>query len=219
MIGIYKIVNKKNGKLYIGSSKTIERRLKDHRRLLSKGTHHSSKLQNAWNKYGEESFLFLVIVECSVDALRGIEKTYIDRYNTFRSGYNCSDNTECPSNVNTPESIAKGIETRRKNGSYRITDETRRRLSLSNRTSEIRRINHAKAQAKRKKPTHQYDLDGNYIATYDSYVDAAIALNLSASTIRKNLCGKTYRYKEFIFSRTKQDKIESYYARKSKHKS
>lgn len=37
-IGIYKITNQINGKIYIGSSKDLIRRKKEHFRLLKKGT-------------------------------------------------------------------------------------------------------------------------------------------------------------------------------------
>ena len=40
MIGIYKIENKVNGKVYIGQSIDIETRIKRHFRELRKGIHH-----------------------------------------------------------------------------------------------------------------------------------------------------------------------------------
>ena len=38
MIGIYKITNKINGKIYIGQSMNIERRLKEHMKLIKEGS-------------------------------------------------------------------------------------------------------------------------------------------------------------------------------------
>ena len=46
MVGIYKITNIKNGKIYVGSSKDIEKRWKEHLYKLKYGVHHSVKLQN-----------------------------------------------------------------------------------------------------------------------------------------------------------------------------
>jgi len=60
-IGIYTIINIVNGRFYIGSACSFNRRWAAHKHLLCKGTHHSLYLQNAWNKYGEESFYFGIL--------------------------------------------------------------------------------------------------------------------------------------------------------------
>ena len=65
--GIYKIENLISGSLYVGSAagKTrINRRWEAHKYHLRRGTHHSSILQNSWNKYGENEFRFIVIEYC-----------------------------------------------------------------------------------------------------------------------------------------------------------
>lgn len=67
--GIYRIANKINGKQYIGSSVNIEKRWKCHCSLLHKNKHHSPYLQNAWNKYGKESFSFELLWKCEPDEL------------------------------------------------------------------------------------------------------------------------------------------------------
>lgn len=59
--GIYCIRNSINGKLYIGSAVNFRLRWKGHRSLLNRNTHHGVFLQNAWNKYGSESFEFFII--------------------------------------------------------------------------------------------------------------------------------------------------------------
>lgn len=76
--GIYKITNKINGKFYIGSSKDLVRRRKDHFRLLKKGINHSVLLQRAVNKYGLDNFVFEVLVECSEELLFTIEQKLAD---------------------------------------------------------------------------------------------------------------------------------------------
>jgi group I intron endonuclease len=59
--GIYKITNTVNGNFYIGSSSNIRKRKEKHFRYLRKGGHENKHLQNAFNKYGEEAFIFEVI--------------------------------------------------------------------------------------------------------------------------------------------------------------
>lgn len=50
--GIYMIVNKVNGKRYVGSSRNCHRRKSEHLSRLRRNAHINSKLQAAWNKYG-----------------------------------------------------------------------------------------------------------------------------------------------------------------------
>ena len=47
--GIYKITNVKNGKIYIGSSSNIERRVTEHKHDLIENKHHSYKMQKDFN--------------------------------------------------------------------------------------------------------------------------------------------------------------------------
>lgn len=89
--GIYKIKNMLNGKIYIGQSKNIHKRWSQHKRLLDHGTHHSYKLQNAWNKYGSESFEFEIIERCDEENLNEIEIAYIKKFNAQKQGYNCTN--------------------------------------------------------------------------------------------------------------------------------
>lgn len=84
MIGIYEIKNKVTGKIYIGSSKQIEKRWEQHLQALEKGEHHSILLQRAWNKYGKECFEFIVKEECKEEELLVREQKHLD----LKPGYN-----------------------------------------------------------------------------------------------------------------------------------
>ncbi len=57
---IYKILNKVNGKFYIGSTKNFKRRKGDHIWALNKNEHYNILLQRSWNKYGSDAFIFLI---------------------------------------------------------------------------------------------------------------------------------------------------------------
>lgn len=48
--GIYQIKNKRNGKLYIGSSKRIEARIDKHKRMLRSNYHSNIHLQRSYNR-------------------------------------------------------------------------------------------------------------------------------------------------------------------------
>ena len=68
-MGIYKIINVVNNKFYIGSAVNFSRRKTRHFSELRTNKHNNSKLQNAWNKYGETSFVFAVVEEVQDKAL------------------------------------------------------------------------------------------------------------------------------------------------------
>lgn len=59
--GIYVIRHNQTGVVYVGSALNIKKRWRDHRRELLRGKHHSIRLQNSWNKYGEQAFEFIVL--------------------------------------------------------------------------------------------------------------------------------------------------------------
>lgn len=93
MIGIYKIQNKTNGKIYIGQSNDIRRRLKEH---CYPEAYKRSRIpvDTAIHKYGEENFVFEVVEECSLEQLNQREEFWIQYYDSYKTGYNCSKGGE-----------------------------------------------------------------------------------------------------------------------------
>lgn len=90
--GVYEIVNRVNGKRYVGSSKNIESRWGEHRRTAEKGIHHAIALQRAWDKYGADNFEFRILEECPVDDLISTEQKHLDSrydYNSSPTASNC----------------------------------------------------------------------------------------------------------------------------------
>jgi group I intron endonuclease len=89
--GIYKIINKINGKYYIGSTcRSFSERFYSHKNQLNNNLHPNSHLQRSWNKYGENNFEFQIVEECIKDKIHVLnrEQFYID---TLKPQYN-----ECP---------------------------------------------------------------------------------------------------------------------------
>ena len=82
--GIYKIIHKKSGKYYVGSSMNINigtnSRLNTHLRYLKSNRHRNDYLQNAWNKYGKTAFEFKIveIIEPIKEKLLMTEQKYLD---------------------------------------------------------------------------------------------------------------------------------------------
>lgn len=99
--GVYQIENKIDKKKYIGSSKDIYGRWIGHTSELKRGTHHSYRLQNAWNEYGEQNFTFSIIERCDINDRLLREQYYIDMYKSYDPlyGYNIArfvDNPQEP---------------------------------------------------------------------------------------------------------------------------
>jgi len=88
--GIYKIVNDVDGKMYIGSSITLGKRLKHHESGLLSDAHHNNYLQNSVNKYGIDKFRFEIIEECHEDDLVDRENHHIkiNKANDSTLGFN-----------------------------------------------------------------------------------------------------------------------------------
>ena len=92
MIGIYKFENMINHKIYIGQSRNIERRYKDHitRALndFSSNTEYNSSIHKAIRKYGINNFSFSIIEECNTEDLNDREIYWISFFDSYRNGYN-----------------------------------------------------------------------------------------------------------------------------------
>lgn len=89
-IGIYKYTNKTNGKIYIGQSTNIHKRYIQHIYDSKHRPEKSTGIDKAIAKYGIENFEFEIIEECPVEQLNDREKYWIEYYNSYHQGYNCS---------------------------------------------------------------------------------------------------------------------------------
>lgn len=78
--GIYVIRNVRTNHLYVGQSTRTGDRWLHHKSCLRRNSHGNPHLQNSWNKYGEESFEFLVVQTTSRDVatLAESEQFWID---------------------------------------------------------------------------------------------------------------------------------------------
>jgi group I intron endonuclease len=60
-MGIYKIVNLINNKIYVGSSNNFNNRKYNHFSYLRNNRHYNKHLQQSFNKYGSDNFIFETI--------------------------------------------------------------------------------------------------------------------------------------------------------------
>lgn len=99
---IYEIFNIVNSKKYVGQAIDYERRWKAHINELNRNgkNDYNKHFQNAWNKYGQECFMFIILetVEANTqeelqNKLNELEKQYIREWNLLddRYGYNVAE--------------------------------------------------------------------------------------------------------------------------------
>jgi group I intron endonuclease len=81
--GVYKIVNNHNGKCYVGATKDIRARYKQHLKELRNNRHHCKRLQEDFNKYGIAVFKLCILKKCPQEYLPYWEKIYIQRLQPF----------------------------------------------------------------------------------------------------------------------------------------
>lgn len=104
---IYAIRHRESGRAYIGSTVNHDKRLKEHRRLLRLGKHHSPLLQNCWNKYGEDAFEFLILETVE-------DRIFLLAREQFTLWRNADRSLNCAPACGTPKGVKRSAETRAK---------------------------------------------------------------------------------------------------------
>jgi len=89
--GVYKIINTVNNKCYIGSSINMRKRKSQHQLRLRSNKHGNVYLQNAWNKYGEDKFVFEILWYCNKEEQQDSEQKFLDlikpEYNLLKKAF------------------------------------------------------------------------------------------------------------------------------------
>lgn len=100
--GIYIIWNKEK-KVYVGQSENVGKRWFQHRNELLARSHENKNLQADWIQMGADSFRFDLIEETASKYLDERERFYINKFDSYRSGYNTSHDGK-----GTPKIVFKG---------------------------------------------------------------------------------------------------------------
>ncbi len=187
LTGVYRIRNKRNGKVYIGSTgKTFKGRWVIHLCELRQGIHVNRHLQSAWNKYGEVSFAFEVVEECRPKYCLRLEQYWMDKTKAAdsRYGYNILPIAGSPLGTKqTPETIAKVVAFhtgRKRSAAFRA------QMSKSQRSSE-------KCKKHRKEKLVQAAAEANRNRQYPPKSEATKENMREAA--RKRWADPTYRAK------------------------
>lgn len=198
MVGVYKIENTRNGKIYVGSSVNIENRRSAHLSLLARGVHKNRILQNSYNKYGPEAFTFSVLEECLVDDLISREQYYAD---SLKAAFNIRSIT-VSSNLglkyNRTKEELEEYKLAHKEAVTTLTREkmrTYRHFSGKTHKDSTKRL----MAIKRSKTVEQYSRDGVFIQEWESALVAGKVLTVNRSSISDCCCGRRKTAGNFIW--------------------
>lgn len=180
--GIYMIINYVNNHRYVGSSKNLSQRLWEHRANLRHNKHDNPHLQNAWNKYGEISFNYVILEKCNEEERFEREQYYV---NVLKPEYNI-----CVEVVNQPPTS----ESTRKKQS-----ETRKRMFAS-----------GELQITHNRVVFVYDKDGNFLGEWKSIRKASKHFGVSISGINGVLQQRFEQIKGLKFFYEKQETVEPF---------
>lgn len=196
--GIYKITNKVNGKFYIGSSRNIDKRLREHKRELRLNIHINPHLQSAWNKYGSENFTFEIILlieneeEKTNKKLRDIETDYIlkTKCSEDEYGYNIIKGGRGSLNIPCSEKTK-----------HKISEANKGKIAWNKNTPMEEEQKILLKQIKTElygKAIDVYSLNGEFIETIPSIREASRLYKCGRNTIQTCLNGTTLP-KKWIF--------------------
>lgn len=135
--GIYIITCVANRKVYVGSSVNINSRFSRHRADLKHGVHQNKHMQNAYNKYGVNFFVYKLIEECLPAQLQEREQFYINKYRSWEksNGFNKFPNAYTPRGYKlskiTKQKISKAMK------GHSCSEETRKKIGIKHKGKKI----------------------------------------------------------------------------------
>ena len=150
--GVYKLSAGEH--IYIGSSKNLYSRLREHKIDLLNGNHSNEFLQRVCNKYGIQNIRLDIVEFCNPDQRLIREKYWIDE---LKADMNMQDPVDHTLNKKSREKLSKSVRAGRAAGKYK------------------REYDFAKIEC--------YDYFGDYITTFDTKEEAAEACGLSVQDV------------------------------------
>ena len=150
IIGIYKITNTVTGDFYIGSSKDVKRRWKEHKYPSIWNKQPNNPMYLDMKNYGTDKFVFEILEEVEIDKLKVTEQKFIEllkpTYNSNNAnGLNIERRKEAQKKYNKSD---KGKEAHKEaQKKYRKTDKGKEAQKEYKKTDKYKE---AKKKAKKK---------------------------------------------------------------------
>lgn len=221
MIGIYKIENLITHECYIGQSKFIERRWREHKSAYR--LNNTNKFYLAIQRYGLENFSFEVIEECAQEELDKREIYWIDYFNSYEQGYNSSKGGQFKTTIPNSEVYAAW-------DSGKSVKQIAEELKIS--TSLIYEIlnsyeNYTPHESKKRggvlayqtflqnqgidsnNQIFQYSLTGEFIKEWHSAKEIERTLKIDSASVGKALSGEANSAGGYLWSKIYVNKLET----------
>jgi group I intron endonuclease len=206
-ISVYKILNKANGKFYVGYSTKTSLRFKAHINMLKRNEHHCVHLQRSWNNHGEEAFDFLVVetVATKEEAMKK-EQEMLDEL--FSSGilFNSSSSNDLQKTILyaiTKNGKEKSAESRRRSAKFIASASKNAKKAISP-EAIAKRVAATKRNgtfcAGQRTPIIARPLNGTEAFVFRSVSDAARHLNIRSGNISACCLGKRHYANGYTFS-------------------
>lgn len=221
-VGVYKITNIVNNKVYIGSTtKPFIYRYRDHLEDLINNKHCNKYLQHSFNKHGVNNFKFEIKEICIKEECRTREKYWIEYYESFKEekgynilryttnslGYKHSEETKQylseikkgkPQHANSFKSLMLA------NVGRKHTEEEKQKISLAQKGRVPSEAEKAKrslkvkgATFKNKRGIIKTDSNFNYLKYYNNLEECSLDINMSMSNIRGICNGNVSQKKNY----------------------
>lgn len=194
------IKNILNGKCYIGSSSSLKRRLHTHISHLCHDRHSNKHLQSAFNKYGQQSFVFCILEQCDQvkDTILFLEQKYLDLKPEYNNTPIAGSNKGFRKTQEQCIKTAMGL--RGKPCPYRND------YNYIEKDYPIKCPNYRNKD--KMKPVLQFDLNHNFIKEYDCINSAARTLKRDRKCISDACSGRQLSAYGFLWEFKKDiDKI------------
>lgn len=176
--GSYGIYCQVNGKWYVGQAQNIGRRNRDERRALNAGHCHNKHLQNAWNKYGEQAFSWVVLMHCPPERLDDFERRWIAVLDGFTKGFNMTTGGGGTRGYTITEAHKARLREFNSNGK-----SPRKGRPISAESKARMRAKALGGNSPKAKAVQQLTPAGDVLAAFDSIGDASRATGINASHI------------------------------------
>ena len=193
MAYIYKIKNDINDKIYIGKTEfSIEKRFVQHCRDALRERNEKRPLYSAMKKYGVEHFFIELVEETNEPEER--EAYWIKYYNSFEKGYNATLGGDGKKYIDYDlviQTYKKELNAATTANILNISPDSVRKILKEN---NVEIISSQEISAKKNsKKVEMFDLNDNYIRTFNSMIEAGKYLidnkksNCKLTTIRQHI--------------------------------
>lgn len=194
--GIYTITNLVNGKIYVGRSVDVFDRLIHHKSELKCNRHYNKHLQDAYNEYGVENFVFELLEEHFSKVLPSMENWWCNMLNTHdrKYGYNI-DKTGPNSKMGPSKEMIEKLRNiklteaqkenlRIKNTGKKYSEETNKKKGKPGINNPFYGRHHTlENKIKRAREVYQYSLEEEYIGEFYSIKEAENQTGVLATSI------------------------------------